>query len=142
VLSEPHRLRRHVDFSRAVRHGHRIGRRDLVIHAYFVDSTALIESLRSGGPRIGLIVNKAVGPAVVRHRVARRLRHVCADLIGEREMPTDLDVVIRVLPSASTVSSDELSRQVRSALTRVVRRGITRTTASIAATSDRAGGRR
>jgi hypothetical protein len=34
VLPEPSRLRRHADFSVAVRRGRRMGRRDLVLHAF------------------------------------------------------------------------------------------------------------
>ena len=77
-----------------------------------------IENVRSGGPRFGLIVSKAVGNAVVRHRVARRLRHMCADAAGE--LPTAVDVVIRALPGAATADSAELDRQLRSALRRLL----------------------
>lgn len=77
-----------------------------------------IENVRSGGPRFGLIVSKAVGNAVVRHRVARRLRHICAGVAGE--LPVLADIVIRALPGAATVDSAELDRQLRSALRRLL----------------------
>ncbi len=70
--------------------------------------------VRVGGPRFGLIVSKAVGSAVVRHRVARRLRHMCATIVDE--LPADTDVVIRALPGAATADQAELARQVRSGL--------------------------
>ena len=73
-----------------------------------------IENVRSGGPRFGLIVSKAVGPAVVRHRVARRLRHICAGVVDE--LPTSADVVIRALPGAADAPSEELLRQLHSGL--------------------------
>ncbi len=69
--------------------------------------------VRFGGPRFGLIVSKAVGTAVVRHRVARRLRHICAGLMAD--LPADADVVIRALPGAATATSADLDRQLRSA---------------------------
>lgn len=70
--------------------------------------------VRIGGPRFGLIVSKAVGSAVVRHRVARRLRHMCALLIPE--LSTETDIVIRALPGAADAGSDELLRQLCGAL--------------------------
>lgn len=71
-------------------------------------------AIRRGGPRFGLIVSKAVGTAVVRHRVARRLRHICAPLTAV--LPADADIVIRALPGAAAASSAELDRQLRAAL--------------------------
>ncbi len=71
-------------------------------------------TIRSGGPRFGLIVSKAVGTAVIRHRVARRLRHICAGVIDD--LPDSADIVIRALPGAASASSAELDRQLRSAL--------------------------
>ncbi|MCP2291375.1 ribonuclease P protein component [Nocardia amikacinitolerans] len=61
-----------------------------------------------------MIVSKAVGSAVVRHRVARRLRHMCAQVVSE--LPAEADIVIRALPGAATAESDELLRQLRSGL--------------------------
>ncbi|NKY49843.1 ribonuclease P protein component [Nocardia vermiculata] len=117
MLPEPYRLHHRADFSRTVRRGRRIGRRDIVVHVVLCEATfdstgsALV---RFGGPRFGLIVSKAVGIAVVRHRVARRLRHICAGIAAE--LPTEADVVIRALPGAATASAVELDRQLRSAL--------------------------
>ncbi len=73
--------------------------------------------MRFGGPRFGLIVSKAVGPAVVRHRVARRLRHICAELTAD--ISAEVDIVIRALPGAAGADSDELRRQLRSGLRRL-----------------------
>lgn len=58
------------------------------------------------GPRAGLVVSKAVGGAVVRHRVARRLRHLLAPRIGS--LPSGARVVVRALPPSATASSAEL----------------------------------
>ena len=115
MLPEPHRLRRHSDFSLTVRRGRRMGRRDLVVHAF--DRAQADELVSSGGPRFGLVVSKAVGPAVIRHRVARRLRHICADFVGQ--VSPETDVVIRALPGAATASSAELAKQLRGGLTKM-----------------------
>ncbi|WP_253788407.1 ribonuclease P protein component [Nocardia amikacinitolerans] len=127
MLPEPYRLHHRADFSRTVRRGQRIGRRDLVVHALVHGYDGVVGTderhgapvatgalVRVGGPRFGLIVSKAVGSAVVRHRVARRLRHMCAKVVGE--LPAEADIVIRALPGAATAESDELLRQLRSGL--------------------------
>ncbi|MEV6770878.1 ribonuclease P protein component [Nocardia sp. NPDC051030] len=116
MLPEPNRLHRRTDFSRTVRQGRRIGRRDLVVHVLLHDDQTNTESpsIRTGGPRFGLIVSKAVGPAVVRHRVARRLRHICASLAVD--LPSGADIVIRALPGAADAPSTELERQMRGGL--------------------------
>jgi len=116
VLPEPYRLNRRADFSRTVRHGRRSGRRDLVVHAYVHESYHTDDDvlIRTGGPHFGLIVSKAVGSAVVRHRVARRLRHMCAEI--RTELPAETDIVIRALPGSAVAESDELRRQLRGCL--------------------------
>ncbi|MEU5841078.1 ribonuclease P protein component [Rhodococcus sp. NPDC047139] len=115
MLPEPYRLRRHSDFSDTVRRGRRQGRRDLVVHVLERDRQESLVSI--GGPRFGLVVSKAVGPAVIRHRVARRLRHICADLV--EALPSETDIVLRALPGAGTAGSRELEKQVRSGLVRL-----------------------
>ncbi|PPJ32411.1 ribonuclease P protein component [Nocardia nova] len=128
MLPEPYRLHHRADFSRTVRRGRRVGRRDIVVHVVVPSASAEMRSddavssddaaapslARFGGPRFGLIVSKAVGTAVVRHRVARRLRHICAGVVAG--LPVEADVVIRALPGAAVATSAELDQQLRSAL--------------------------
>lgn len=114
MLPEPYRLRHRSDFSATVRGGRRMGRRDLVVHAARRDTADSLVSFGTDGPRFGLVVSKAVGPAVIRHRVARRFRHICVGLVDA--VPVDTDVVIRALPGSATASSRELDRQLRSVL--------------------------
>ncbi|NLE81695.1 MAG: ribonuclease P protein component, partial [Rhodococcus sp.] len=52
-----------------------------------------------------------------RHRVARRLRHICVGLV--HSVPDGTDVVIRALPGAATADSHELEEQVRGLLRRM-----------------------
>ena len=84
-----------------------------------VDNQAPLEmpELVYGGPRFGLIVSKAVGPAVVRHRVARRLRHISADLAPM--VREDVDIVIRAFAGSAVASSTDLARQLRSGLAKL-----------------------
>jgi ribonuclease P protein component len=108
MLSRPHRLHRSGDFRDTVRSGARAGTRTLVAHVLLADDPGADARTASGGipPRIGLIVSKAVGPAVVRTRVKRRLRHLCRPMLPD--LPPASRVVLRALPAAATASSAEL----------------------------------
>ncbi len=88
MLPRPQRLHRSVDFDTVVRKGARKGSRTMVVHAH-VDTA----HSRVGGPRFGLIVSKAVGDSVTRHRVSRRLRHIAAELLADTD--PDMKIVIR-----------------------------------------------
>jgi ribonuclease P protein component len=86
MLPAPARLRRKADFSAVLKYGRRTGRPSLVL------------AIRPTGQpaRAGFIVSKAVGNAVVRNRVKRRLRH----LVAPRLADVQADIVIRALPPA------------------------------------------
>jgi ribonuclease P protein component len=64
------------------------------VHANRTDARAELP------PRVGLVVSKAVGNAVVRNRTKRRLRHLVADHVNE--IPCGTDVVVRANPLAAT----------------------------------------
>lgn len=67
-------------------------------------------------PRVGLVVSKAVGGAVQRNRVKRRLRHLVAPHIAS--MPQGLMLVVRALPPAAH-QPQLLAPDLAAALTRV-----------------------
>lgn len=75
---------------------------------------------RTGPARAGFVVSKAVGPAVTRNRVKRRLRHLVAARLDR--LPRGCVLVIRALPAAATAASGELARDLDSALGRLGRR--------------------
>jgi ribonuclease P protein component len=84
-----HRLSRSRDFDAVYRHGRSVSTRYLVLYWF----------AREDGPedaRIGLAVPKAVGPAVTRNKMKRRLR----ELFRERlpQLPQDQDYVLVVRP--------------------------------------------
>lgn len=91
VLPARSRLRHPTDFRDTLRQGVRCGRTSLVVHA---------RRTASGTSRAGFIVSKAVGNAVHRNRVKRRLRHLAAAALPDA--PFDVDVVVRALPPAAT----------------------------------------
>lgn len=78
---------------------------------------------RDRGPtqtvRVGFVVSRAVGNAVVRHRVTRRLR----DLMAHRlpTLPLGTDLVIRANPAAACADSAALAVDLDGALARVAR---------------------
>lgn len=71
--------------------------------------------------RFGFIVSKAVGGAVVRNRVRRRLKSIVDHRLSKGFNVAD--VVFRVLPAASTATFHELKHEVDHALDRLERRG-------------------
>lgn len=74
-----------------------------------------------GSPaRFGYIVSKAVGNAVTRNLIRRRMKSVSEELI--RDGVTDIDIVFRAFPAAAGASFDELERELRRAVTRVIER--------------------
>jgi ribonuclease P protein component len=106
VLPARYRMTRSTEFGTTVSRGVRAAQPDLVVHA--------LRTSEPEGPRIGLVVSKAVGNAVERHRVARRLRHVARGVIPELD-PADR-VVIRALPGSRNQISARLEQELRTAL--------------------------
>lgn len=64
--------------------------------------------------KVGLVVSRAVGGAVVRNRVARRLRHQVAERLDQLEPGTLL--VIRAHPPAATATSARLGADLDACL--------------------------
>lgn len=72
---------------------------------------------REGQPmRFGFIVSRAVGGAVERNRLRRRMRAVGRELVDGGRVGED--VVVRALPGAAQLSWRELSGRMRAELTR------------------------
>jgi ribonuclease P protein component len=107
-------MRHREDFTRAVRRGRRAGRPLLAVH--FLAPTVSCE--RSAPALVGLVVSRAVGPAVTRTRVKRRLRHLAAARL-ERLRPGSL-LVVRANPSSAAASSAALAVDLDRALDRVL----------------------
>ena len=146
MLPARSRMHRPGDYCAAVRGGVRSGRPTLVVHAgrhaqFRFDSadktelpTAPVGNCGSGeplvstttsrsdldvAPRVGFVVSKAVGNAVTRNRVKRRLRHLCRPLVDELEDGTV--VVVRALPAAVT-QPDRVARDLDGAWHQALRK--------------------
>jgi ribonuclease P protein component len=81
----------------------------LVVHLLVGDEVA-------GPARAGFVVSKAVGNAVIRNRVKRRLRHLAREHI--QTLPGSAVLVVRALPAAGLASYDDLAADLTGALSR------------------------
>lgn len=72
------------------------------------------------GPAVGFVVSKAVGNAVVRNRVKRRLRAAVGERLGV--IPESSELVIRALPPAANSEYCSLTRDLDGALQTATRR--------------------
>lgn len=114
MLPAQNRMRQASDFRGSVRGGVRAARPTLVVHA---------RKTNSPPSRVGFVVSKAVGNAVTRNRVKRRLRHLVVPLLAGSP---DVHVVVRALPAAATSPerlSDDLAQAWAQCMTRL---GLTR----------------
>jgi ribonuclease P protein component len=120
-------MRHRDDFTRAVRRGRRAGRPLLVVHLLAQGdgpvvtgspATPTMPTTPTPPARVGLVVSRAVGGAVTRTRVKRRLRHLAAQRL-DRLSPGSL-LVVRANPGAATATSAELGADLDRALDRAL----------------------
>ncbi|MGK5737702.1 ribonuclease P protein component [Micromonospora sp. URMC 103] len=126
MLAAAQRLRRSTDFAAAVRGGRRAGRGAVVVHLNLPISPETTtdtspKPARSTGTeqpsaptRAGFVVSKAVGPAVVRNRVRRRLRHLVRERLAG--LPAGSTLVVRALPAAADASYARLGADLDAAI--------------------------
>ena len=106
-------MRRSGDFSRAVRGGVRTGKSTMVVH--LAASSSPVDA-----PSVGFVVSKAVGNAVVRNRVKRRMRALVAQRMDE--LPDGALIVVRALPEAAEADYARLDADFASCLRRALAR--------------------
>ncbi|KRF28832.1 ribonuclease P protein component [Phycicoccus sp. Soil802] len=113
MLPAGHRLRASSDFAATFRgpRGARAGSTLIVVHANQADARA------GQPPRVGFVVSKAVGNAVVRNRTKRRLRALMAARLSA--VPAGTDLVIRANPVAAQANSASLAIELDTLLARV-----------------------
>lgn len=121
MLPAAARLTRSQDFGLVVRRGRRAGRPRLVVHALVTSGQAASDSTSPTPdmPRVGFVVNKAVGNSVVRHSVSRKLRHVVRDRLPS--LPAGISLVVRALPPSAGATSAELAQDFDAVLHRLLR---------------------
>lgn len=98
MLPRSHRLTRPDDFRRTIRAGIKAVRSSVIVYGVLTHGNG-----PESPPRVGVTVSKAVGGSVVRHRVARVIRHAMAEEISG--LPAGSSWVIRALPEAASAKS-------------------------------------
>ncbi|MBG0814354.1 ribonuclease P protein component [Planomonospora sp. ID82291] len=122
MLPSSSRMRRGEEFNSAVRKGGRSGRPTLVAHL----GMRAPDRRAAEPPLVGFVVSRAVGGAVVRNRVKRRLRHLMRDRLGR--LPRGSLLVVRANPPAASARSERLAAELDAALDRLLRRRESSTT--------------
>src|ERR1700722_8564012 len=113
MLPGPARMRRSADFRTAIRQGSRAGRPLLAGHLIArpgVDEPA----------KVGFVVSRAVGQAVVRNQVRRRLRHLTAGYL--HALPRGSLLVLRANPQAATARQADLAAELDQVVRALLRR--------------------
>ena len=119
-FSRQARLRKHADFDQVYRNGRRL---------FSAHMTVFFLRLDSGPARIGFTVTRALGKAVERNRLRRRLREAARLNLGK--LGNAVDVVVHPKKSALAASFAQLQEEVARAfekigsLKNVVREGTT-----------------
>jgi len=108
-------MRRRSDFTAAVRRGSRSGRKLLTGHLLVPAADG-----EDTPPRAGFVVSRAVGNAVVRNRVRRRLRVLVREYLSS--LPRGSLLVVRAHPQAATVSQADLAAELGLVMNTLVRR--------------------
>jgi ribonuclease P protein component len=108
VLKRANRVVAADDFRAAVRRGRRVGTPHALLYVTVKPAT--------DPTRVGFIVSKAVGNAVKRNLVTRRLRSIGHGIVVTR--PTGTDLVIRALPGSPGVSWTTLQSEILDGLER------------------------
>ena len=126
MLDRRHRLTSSAGFTTATRRGDRAGSRTLVVHLWTAGSGASEAGSPAGSaswqsvdadPRVGFVVSRAVGNAVTRNRVKRRLRELVRGRL--RSLPDAGLLVVRALPASAAASYADLARDLDKALRRL-----------------------
>ncbi|MFG1805402.1 ribonuclease P protein component [Streptomyces sp. NPDC049040] len=120
MLPTENRLRRRQDFATAVRRGRRAGRPLLVVHLRRDATDPHAPGGSTPPARAGFVVSKAVGGAVQRNLVKRRLRHLVRARL--RLLPPGSLVVVRALPDAGNADEAQLALDLDAALSRLLGR--------------------
>jgi ribonuclease P protein component len=93
----------------------------LVLHMLPPDSRTESPAPADAPAKVGFVVSRGVGHAVVRNRVVRRLRHLMHEHLGNLE-PGSL-LVVRATPRAAEASSQTLADDLDACLRSLERRG-------------------
>jgi ribonuclease P protein component len=116
VLAAAERIRRSDEFAATIKAGRRAARGALVVHVSLDPTENADNPVRDGDlpSRAGFVVSKAVGGAVVRNKVRRRLRHLVR--VELAALPRGTHLVVRALPSAAERGYADLAADLSQAI--------------------------
>jgi ribonuclease P protein component len=112
VLPAAARLRHRSEFQAAVRGGSRAGKPLVSGH--------LLVRQADEPAKVGFIVSRAVGTAVVRNRVRRQLRHLARRRLAS--LPGGSLLVLRANPRAATARQEDLAAELDLVISVLLRR--------------------
>ena len=118
MLPQQSRMRSPEEFKRTMRSGRRAGGATLSGHL-LLTAGAVPEDIK---PKVGLVVSRAVGSAVVRNRVKRRLRELMRRRLAC--LPEGCSLVVRAHPAAAGASQADLAADLDLVLRRLLRRQV------------------
>ena len=113
MLAKANRIRSGADYRLTVRKGARVHAPNTITYV----RAASVPGGELGPARFGFIVSKAVGGAVVRNTVRRRLKAVCRELLPE--VAPGREIVVRALPASAQASWITLQSEIRRAVDKV-----------------------
>ena len=106
-------MRRKADFKSAQDRGSKAGRP-------LLSGQLLVRPEQQNPARVGFIVSRRVGTAVVRNRVRRRLRHLVRGYLGS--LPGGSLLVLRAAPRAATACQADLAADLDLVIGALLRR--------------------
>ena len=118
MLPQEFRMRSAEDFKRTMRSGRRASGATLSGHLLLAPGPVP----ECAAPKVGFVVSRAVGSAVVRNRVKRRLRELMRGRLAS--LPEGCLLVLRTHPAAAGASQADLVADLDLVLERLLRRQV------------------
>ncbi len=119
MLPQQSRMRSAEEFRRVLRSGRRAGGATLSGHL-LLSAAGLVPE--DASPKVGFVVSRAVGSAVVRNRVKRRLRELMRRRLAS--LPGGCLLVVRAHPAAAGARQADLAADLDLVLGRLMRRQV------------------
>ena len=113
MLPAAARMRRRADFEEVRQHGRTVGRR-------LLSGRLQLRPDNDEPARVGFTVSRAVGSAVIRNRVRRRLRHLVRGYLPS--LPDGSLLVVRAHPRAATARQADIAAELDLVIVTLLRR--------------------
>ena len=113
MLPNSARIKSSSDFARVTKLGRRTTTDSLIAYLLLNQSnsgsspSSNSNSKKDDNPKLGLIISKSVGNSVVRHRIARQIRHASFNYLSL--LPTDSLLVIRAMKRSNDAFTETKS---------------------------------